>query len=140
MAEIIARCGYRCDLCPGYAGNIKTPEDQERASDGWFKYFGFRVPPAEINCRGCSPDCVDKDCPVRPCAEERGHDNCGQCGEFPCAKSESRTGFIARYLAEHPDLAIPPEDYRLFFTPYECKEVLAGIGCERKGAPIYKAR
>ena len=46
---LIARCGYRCDLCPAYWENIHGPEDQQRTSDGWFKYFGFRIPPDEIS-------------------------------------------------------------------------------------------
>lgn len=127
VAEIIARCGYRCDLCPAYVDNVKDDEDRRMTSDGWFKYFGFRVPPEEIGCRGCSPDCIDKDCPVRPCAEEKGLPNCGRCDEFPCPKVESRMCFIERFLAEHKDLVVPPEDYRRFFTPYEGKERLARI-------------
>lgn len=122
MSEIIGRCGYRCDLCPAYVGNIKDDADRQRASDGWFKYFGFRVPPAEIDCRGCSPDCVDKDCPVRPCAEAKAHADCSLCGEFPCDKLETRMDFIPKFLAEHPDLAIPPEDRRRFIEPYESRE------------------
>ncbi len=35
--------------------------------------------------------------------------------------------FIPKYLAEHKDLAIPPEDYRLFFAPYESRERLFRI-------------
>ncbi|MGE5528351.1 MAG: DUF3795 domain-containing protein [Patescibacteria group bacterium] len=127
MAEILARCGYRCDLCPAYVGNIKTYEDRQRASDGWHKYFGFRVRPEDIGCRGCSPDCLDKDCPVRPCAEAREMENCGLCGDFPCERIETRSEFIPRYLLEHPDLEIPPEDYRTFFTPYESRDRLAEI-------------
>ena len=30
MKHIIARCGYRCDLCPAYIENITCLEDKER--------------------------------------------------------------------------------------------------------------
>ena len=50
MKEILSRCGYRCDLCLAYRPHIEAyPEDRQRLSDGWFKYFGFRIPPEEIS-------------------------------------------------------------------------------------------
>ena len=40
----------------------------------------------EQNCAGCVN--IDKpfwgDCPLKTCCESKGHDNCGNCGEFPC--------------------------------------------------------
>ncbi len=58
MEPILTRCGYRCDLCLAYRPNIEEhPENQQALSDGWHKYFGFRIPPAAICCDGCmSPD------------------------------------------------------------------------------------
>lgn len=63
--KILARCGYRCDLCPGYIENIHSDEDRQRVSDGWFTYIGVRYLPDEIECRGCldeeepaDPDCL----------------------------------------------------------------------------------
>jgi hypothetical protein len=29
--EIIAKCGYRCDICPAYAPNIRSEEDARKA-------------------------------------------------------------------------------------------------------------
>lgn len=43
--QIVARCGFRCDLCPAYEENVHGPEDRQRASDGWFKYYGLGIPP-----------------------------------------------------------------------------------------------
>ena len=49
MEPILTRCGYRCDLCLAYRPNVaKNPSNQQKLSDGWFKYFGFRLPPSEI--------------------------------------------------------------------------------------------
>jgi len=44
MEAIITRCGYRCDLCLAYKPNIEAhPENRQILSDGWYKYFGFRI-------------------------------------------------------------------------------------------------
>ena len=48
MAEILARCGYRCDLCPGYVGNIQSIEDKQRVSDGWFKIKQVLTEPSSL--------------------------------------------------------------------------------------------
>jgi hypothetical protein len=53
MEEIISRCGFRCDLCLAFKPNIeKNHQNQQKLSDGWFKYFGFRIPPDQIICDG----------------------------------------------------------------------------------------
>src|SRR5512139_2022666 len=80
-APLLAPCGYRCDLCPAYRENIRGPGDQRRTSDGWFKYYGFRIPPEQICCDGCldaRPEArrIDRDCPVRPCARVRATPTC----------------------------------------------------------------
>lgn len=41
----------------------------------------------QMGCRGCVQ--IDKPfwgdvCPVKDCCENRKHEHCGQCGEFPC--------------------------------------------------------
>jgi len=69
MEDLITRCGYRCNLCPAYKENIHSKEDQERTSDGWFRIFGFRIPPEKILCDGCltpdseKPKLIDSGCP-----------------------------------------------------------------------------
>ena len=91
---ILTRCGYRCDLCLAYAPNVtNNPSNQEKLSNGWFKYFGFRLPPERILCDGCmaqNPRLIDRDCPVRPCVLERGLDNCAQCEEYICERLAER--------------------------------------------------
>ena len=120
---IVARCGYRCDLCPAYKENIHGPEDQQRTSDGWFKYYGFRIPPEQICCDGCLDERagarrIDANCPVRPCVIARGMETCGDCSEPGCKHFESRT--VTRESVEKRFGApIPPEDYRKFILPYE---------------------
>lgn len=128
MAEILARCGYRCDLCPGYVDNIKSDEDRQRVSDGWFKYIGVRVPLEEIGCRGCleKEEPADQDCPVRPCVQEKGLDNCGYCREFPCSKLNTRMNFFENRFGDLLS-TIPKDDFDKFIKPYISKGRLTKI-------------
>ena len=127
MAPIIARCGYRCDLCPAYKGNIQGPEDRQRTSDGWFKHFGFRIPPDRINCDGCldeRPEArrIDVKCPIRPCAVGRGVETCGLCPKCGCRHCRSRD--VTREKVEKRlGAPLAPEDYRRFVLPYERSEL-----------------
>ncbi|MHC4560782.1 MAG: DUF3795 domain-containing protein [Planctomycetota bacterium] len=131
MNEILGRCGYRCDLCPAYKDNIDSSEDRQRVSDGWFKYYGFRIPPAEIYCDGCRDEKVnakriDAECKVRQCAITRGVDTCANCEQYLCdelkAKVVSRSSVEAKTGAHVPD-----EDYKRFVEPYEADKVLSRI-------------
>ncbi len=83
MDAILTRCGYRCDLCLAYKPNVESnPAHQQKLSDGWYKYFGFRIPPEKVICDGCmvdDPQLIDHSCPVRPCVIEKGLANCSQC-------------------------------------------------------------
>lgn len=130
MKPILTRCGYRCDLCLAYKPNIEAhPENRHKLSDGWHKYFGFRLQPAEITCDGCmseSPHLIDGSCPVRPCAIERGLDNCSQCEEYICDKLKQR---LVTYegVAERVGAEIPAHDRQCFIRPYENKERLDAL-------------
>ncbi len=53
MEAIITRCSYRCDLCLAYKPNIEAhPENRQILSDGWYKYFGFRIQAEESTATG----------------------------------------------------------------------------------------
>lgn len=130
--QAYARCGYHCSECPAYKENIKSPADQQRVSDGWFKYYGFRIPPEEIRCDGCltadcdNPKLIDKGCPVRPCVLSRSIDNCGHCPDYSCKNIETRMIDFQSLTAKFPN-GIPDEDYRNFLKPYENRKVLEQI-------------
>jgi hypothetical protein len=122
MDPIVTRCGYRCDLCLAFKPNVELqPANQQKLSDGWFKYFGFRILPQNIICDGCladHPKLIDQGCPVRPCVIERGLDNCATCGEYVCDKLKERIVLydeIKQNLGED----IPQDDYICFIHPYE---------------------
>ena len=127
MEEILTRCGYRCDLCLAFRPNIEAnPSNQQILSDGWHRYFGFRIPAEEVICDGCmaeDPQLIDKACPVRPCVIERVYLNCSQCPDYGCERLAERLvdyeSVSSRYNA-----AIPEEDRARFITPYENKRRL----------------
>ena len=122
---MLTRCGYRCDLCLAYAPNVALhSENQQILSDGWFQYFGFRLPPEQIYCDGClaeNPKLIDTGCPVRPCVIERGLEHCAQCGQYICEKLNERIVTFADVQNTESEPHIPFPDYVRFIQPYENK-------------------
>jgi hypothetical protein len=127
MSEILSFCGFRCDLCRAYAGNQAGPAEKQRLSDGWFKYFGFRVPPEDLHCAGCRNDgkILDTECTVRPCAREKKVDHCAHCDNFICDRLKTRFFDFAEMEKTHG--TIPEEDYRDFIEPYLGRERLTRL-------------
>jgi hypothetical protein len=130
MEPILTRCGYRCDLCLAYKPNVlKNPSNRQKLSDGWYRYFGFRIPESEICCDGCmseNPSLIDSGCPVRPCVIEGGLANCSQCEEYICDRLTQR---IVLYdeIKEQVNGEIPEGDYASFIKPYENKDRLDSL-------------
>ncbi|KAB3538571.1 DUF3788 family protein [Alkaliphilus pronyensis] len=122
--EILTRCGYRCDLCLAYKENIEKEDKRQLLSDGWFKFFGFRIEPDDIYCEGCiSSDCltanlIDDGCPVRPCVIKRGYENCSQCDDFICEKLEERAVRLES-IQEEAQEKIKRNEYHGCIKPYE---------------------
>jgi len=135
MEPILTRCGYRCDLCLAYRPNIDAnPENQQKLSDGWFAYFGFRIPPEEIYCDGCmTPEpkkLIDTACPVRPCVIARGLAHCAECEVIQCEKLTER--LVTREAVEQRIGRTAPEaDYQGFIRPYENKPRLDALRASR---------
>jgi hypothetical protein len=105
-----------------YAPNVRAaPENRQVLSDGWFKYFGFRIPPEQITCDGCLAEKsqpIDRDCPVRPCVLQRELENCAACGEYVCEKLKERL-VVFEEVRCRAGTDIPPEDRERFIRPYE---------------------
>ena len=131
MKEIVSKCGYRCDICPAYTGNITGQEDRLAVSRGWNRLFGFEIPPEAVECAGCHNEGrhADKGCPVRPCVIEKGLENCAHCTDFECGALKTRTGFLDDYVKS--DAEVSKEDYERFIRPYESSERLKRIRCGR---------
>jgi len=125
MAEILTRCGYRCDLYLAFRPNVETtPANQHILSEGWFQYFGFRIPPEQIICDGCmsvNPQLIDRACPVRPCVIERALENCAPCPDYGCEKLSQRI-VVYEDIADRIGIPIPQEDRARFIAPYENKQ------------------
>lgn len=122
--EILTRCGYRCDLCLAYKKNIDKEDRRQLLSDGWFKFFDFRIKAENIYCEGCiSSDCltarlIDGGCPVRPCVIGHGYENCSQCDKYICEKLEERAVRLEN-IQEKFQEKIKRNDYRDIIKPYE---------------------
>ncbi|MFH1906284.1 MAG: DUF3795 domain-containing protein [Chloroflexota bacterium] len=130
MEPILARCGYRCDLCLAYKPNVtRNPFNQQKLSDGWHKYFGFRLPASAICYDGCmtdNPKLIDRNCPVRPCVIEKGLDNCSQCEQYVCEKLAERL-VVLDEVQRRVGMEIPKGDYASFIHPYKNKKRLDAL-------------
>lgn len=132
---ILTKCGYRCDLCLAYKENIEKKDQREILSDGWYKYFGFRIQPEDIVCEGCvsseNPKLIDDNCPIRPCVVAKDIDNCAHCEEYICEKLLTRiVDYKEKINFEYDD--IPLEEYKNIIEPYESKNRLNRIKEELK--------
>lgn len=128
MEPIIAKCGYRCDQCPAYEANLKNDLDRQRMSQALSKYYHFEIPAEQIQpCKGCrcATESPDKDCPVFPCARERGMQTCGHCPDFGCDKLKQRMDIVEQCLLQQPE--VPQEDFELYFKPYLSRKLLTEI-------------
>ena len=138
MEQILSRCGYRCDLYLAYRPNVEANSaNQQVLSDGWHKYFGFRIPAEHVLCDGCmadNPRLIDKACPVRPCVIQRGIANCSECPDYICDKLGERVVVYETLAATHP-CPIPAEDRARFIAPYENKARLDRL-CSTRRLPM----
>ena len=132
MKEKMGFCGFRCELCPAYKDNITSEEDRQKVSDGWFKYYGFRIAAEEIYCDGClAEDCsdprrIDPECEVRACALERGLPNCAHCDYYICEKLSKKI-IDPKKIARRAGGSIPNKDFEHFVKPYDGAKILADI-------------
>ena len=126
MEPIIAKCGYRCDLCPAYKTNLKSDADKKKMCDAWAKYCGSEIPPEAISvCEGCLEDGGDPGCTVRPCAIEKYLENCAHCEQFACDKLKPKINFVEENVKDLSN--IPKEDYDSFIRPFLGKDYLNDI-------------
>jgi hypothetical protein len=114
--KIVARCGYRCDLC---AARSDDPAVRQKLVDAWRKYYGHTQYTVEnVQCGGCySEKLADRTCKVRPCVIAKGIENCAHCDQCPCAKLKP--------LCSSPHInfvnfgEVPQEDYDLAMRQFD---------------------
>jgi hypothetical protein len=122
MKEILAKCGYRCDICPAYAPNIGSELEAQKVCEGFHACYGFQLAPATVACAGCLNEGrhIDADCPVRPCVMDKGLDICAQCASFDaCEKLSTRMDFLEPL--QEKLARVSAEDFRKFVVPYQSK-------------------
>ncbi|MBN1124731.1 MAG: DUF3795 domain-containing protein [Sedimentisphaerales bacterium] len=128
MKSIIAKCGYRCDLCPAYETNLTSEQDKQDFSLALERYYDCRIAPEAIkSCKGClsADKQPDPDCSVYPCVTDKGLGNCGQCADFGCDKLKQRMDIVEEYLAKAG--AVSSEDFRRYFQPFLSRDTLTQI-------------
>jgi hypothetical protein len=122
-------------MCPAYRDNITGKEYQQMVSDGWFKYYGFRIPAEDVYCDGCvaddseDPQRIDVDCPVRPCVMAKGVANCAHCDEYVCEKLAQRVVNPEEVVGKQKG-PVAQEDYDRYIKPYDNKTTLDRIRAE----------
>jgi len=126
MKEELACCGYKCQICPAYKDNVNGEESQQAVSDGWFKIYGFRIPPERCICDGCKPGkCknprrIDTKCFIEPCVSAKGIPNCAHCDDYVCGKLSHRI-VNPKEIVSGCKEPISLEDYNRFIKPYDNK-------------------
>ncbi len=131
MEEIQTFCGYRCDLCQFYTKNVKSEKDKEKVSQEFKRIFGYDIKPEDVECVGCKNEGkhADTSCPVRPCALERGVENCAHCSECVCDRLKGRINFTEEFLRKNKQ-PLSDEDIQLYIKPYQSKERVLKINKE----------
>lgn len=80
--RLAAVCGLFCPACTVYIGTTEATDRLKIIAER------FQKPIEEVQCEGCRSDkrcfyCRDS-CRMGKCAQEKGVDFCGECGEYPC--------------------------------------------------------
>lgn len=130
--KIVARCGYRCDLC---AARSDDPAVRQKLIDAWRKYYGHTQYTVEnVHCGGCySEKRADQNCKVRPCVIAKGLENCAHCNECPCPKLKA--------LCSSPHInfvnfgEVPQEDYDLALRQFDNIPELMQIRAQLRTRP-----
>lgn len=128
MKEIIARCGYRCDMCLAYKAD---ENNRKKFKDGLKEYYRYNLKLEYCYCEGCLEEnenavLMDKNCKIRLCVLKKGIENCAYCEKYPCSllKKKLIDGQIVEKKYGKP---IPEEEYICFIKPYENKILLNNI-------------
>ena len=138
MSDIIARCGFKCNLCLIYRDNLKKDkQNRQRFRDSLEKYYGDKLTLEQCYCDGClTPDSenpvrITAECRIRPCVIDKGIENCGYCEQYPCPVLEPNL-IDYEEVKERYGGPLPEEDYKVFVFPYESRQVLDEIRQKRR--------
>lgn len=98
--HMIAVCGIVCDECLIYKAP-SDPESMQKVIDWLKREKNEDVKPEQILCSGCrgdrskhwSPDCDIMLC----CIDEKKHEYCFECEDFPCEKIDKFLTYGDKY-------------------------------------------
>ncbi len=88
LNKMIAYCGLDCEKCDARIATVRDDDAmRERVAALWSELNGAEITPDMIHCVGCRVDGVktpycESLCPIRQCAQNRGLETCGSCGEL----------------------------------------------------------
>ena len=149
MKDFFAKCGFNCGRCAAYKENAKTEEERQRGSDGWKRYYNFRLSLDRMCCDGCqtpdeeNPVLLNPVCTIRKCAMINGAETCAHCSEYRICMHELRifSQDINRNKIEgRMGAPISDEDYFAFIEPYEHLSHLEKIRASLQKEDVVKAK
>jgi len=93
MAKILAACCLDCGTCETYqahqANDLARKED---IAARWSQHYNGQLEASDIVCDGCLSDGARfvwcSNCPIRTCVNEKGLNNCAECGIGVCSTNE----------------------------------------------------
>lgn len=137
----IGYCGYRCDICPGRSADNAL---RRKMVAGWKKLYGHTMyteenVPIVKPCAGCkgSGEIADVQCPVRPCAHEKGVLLCADCAQFPCQQLQSLMADRNQLIMICRNKDITMEEYQLSALQFESLPVLIKRMVEIGKLPVW---
>jgi hypothetical protein len=130
--KIITMCGYRCDLCKAFAGNIKKNDQRQQLSEMWKKYYNLEIAAEDIYCDGCrcikkGAKRIDGGCPVRECVINNAINSCADCNKYPCSLFEQHEGLCFEKAQMMKGDSFCEKEYYEFILAYDNKSRLEGL-------------
>lgn len=104
-------CGYCCDMCKAFIGNIRKKDERGILAGYWKRYYDLDIPVENMNCDGCrckkeEAHRVDGACPVRACVLSRKLNDCSECENYPCETFLTRKGLSHAEADEREELDV----------------------------------
>lgn len=90
MDLVVAPCGLVCSACEAYAATQAGDADAIASiARDWNARYGGSRSADDIWCDGCASESEHtlrhtRECPIRPCARQRGLESCARCEQYPC--------------------------------------------------------
>jgi hypothetical protein len=97
MEKDIGYCGMVCRGCPVYWVSMEQDGERRKRMQAEIARISNEMYKTKLaaedvtgcgGCKGDSDQMFCKDCAIRPCAAEKGIENCAHCNDYPCDKLE----------------------------------------------------